>query len=127
MLIEKNCETKGARHWAVVEWWTHKLVFTGIDREDLDVMEGEVYPGGRAMLKSKGEQNDGRINTGSMASDEEHSKIRLQYSPIRRPKYLTIQYDEDIWCDDKSGTKPGRDHGSLECFKLIPVKWSVLL
>lgn len=46
------------------------------------VMEGGVYTGGRAMLKSKGEQNDGRINTGSMANDEEHSKIPLQYSSI---------------------------------------------
>lgn len=84
------------------------------------VMEGGVYTGGRAMLKSKGEQNDGRINTGSMANDEEHSKIPLQYSSIRQPKYVTIQYYEVIWCDDKSGTMPGREHGSPEeCFKHI--------
>lgn len=77
------------------------------------------------MLKSKGKQNDGRIDTGSMANEEEeeHSKIWLQYSSIRQPKYLTLQYYEDIWCDDKSGPKPGRDHGSPEeCFKHIAVK-----
>lgn len=75
------------------------------------------------MLKSKGEQNDGRIDTGSMANEEEPSKIWLQYSSIRQPKYLTLQYYEDIWCDDKSGPKPGRDHGSPEeCFKHIAVK-----